>query len=107
MAQITIDNAESGREIPANQGDELTIRLDEIPTSGYRWVLEDHDPSVLRIDGDDYTPPPGDRLGGGGTRSFRFKVVGAGRSGLRLARRRPWDADSTAASFEVVIDSTH
>lgn len=105
MAEIDLELADAGRSRAAAPGDLVIVRLDETPTSGYRWELDSHDPAVLQPDGDDYDPPPGDTLGGGGTRKFRFKVIRSGTSPLKLIRRRPWDADSEVEAFETTIDA--
>ena len=105
MAKISLDGIETGRRIPARRGDVLSVRLDETPTSGYRWELDDHDAAVLAPEGDDFRPASGSTMGGGGTRQFRFKVIGSGTSPLKLVRRRPWDADSVAETFEATIEA--
>ena len=106
MAEIDLDKTDIGRPRAAHPGDVLTVRLDETPTSGYRWELDAHDPGVLQPLDDDYTPASGDLMGGGGTRVFRFEVVGFGTSPLKLIRRRPWDAASVVEEFETTIDAS-
>jgi predicted secreted protein len=43
-------------------------------------------------------------VGGGGTRELRFKVVGPGDGGLKLTRRRAWEADRSGVErFDATI----
>jgi len=107
VTQIDLDKGDIGRPRSVRTGDTLTLRLDETPTSGYRWELDSHDPAVLQPDGDDFEPPSGDTLGGGGTREFRFKVISSGTSSLKLIRRRPWDANSEVEAFETTISAAN
>jgi inhibitor of cysteine peptidase len=106
LAEIDLDGNVTGRSIAARPGDVLILRLEETPTSGYRWELDDHDPGVLAPAGDEFSPDSGDTMGGGGIRRFRFTVVGPGISPLKLVRRRPWAADSVVEAFEATVDAT-
>ena len=106
MAHIELDQTDAGRSRPAAPGDAITLELDEIPTSGYRWELNGYDPSVLEPDGDDFSPATDGRLGGGGTRRFRFQVVRSGTSQLKFVRRRAWDPRGAVETFETTIEVT-
>jgi inhibitor of cysteine peptidase len=104
MAEVLIGLAEAGGTVTAAPGDSIVVRLDETPTSGYRWGVETFDPAVLEPAGDEFTPAADSALGGGGTHEFRFRVVGAGEAVLRLMRRRSWEAYSPEAdAYEVTI----
>jgi inhibitor of cysteine peptidase len=104
MAEVVIDLSGSGTSVVAAPGDNVVIRLDETPTSGYRWAVDSFDGSVLETAGDEFTPAAESMLGGGGIREFRFRVVGPGDGRLKLTRRRAWETDSPAAeSFEATI----
>lgn len=106
MAQINLDRSDDGGARSASPGDVMVIRLDETPTSGYRWQVDECDPAVLRSAGDEFRPTGGAGIGGGGTREFRFAVVGPGRGGVRLALRRTWESESPAADqFEATINA--
>ena len=72
------------------------VRLDETPTSGYRWEVQGFEASVLQPAGDASVRAGSDRIGGAGHREFRFDVVGPGRCGLRLICRRSWEPESAA-----------
>jgi inhibitor of cysteine peptidase len=104
MAEVVIDSSGTGSSVVAAPGDIVVVRLDEMPTSGYRWAVDSFDSGVMEAAGDDFTPAADSALGGGGTREFRFRVVGPGEGGLKLTRRRAWETDSPdAESFEATI----
>lgn len=100
MAEVVLDRASAGQTLSVASGDTVVVRVDETPTSGYRWEVADFDPTVLKLDDDAFTPAAGDRVGGGGRHEFRFRVVGPGETGLRLMQRRSWEPE-TAATDEL------
>jgi inhibitor of cysteine peptidase len=106
MKTIRLDAADAGRARPAALGDMIEVALDETPTSGYRWEVETLNPGVLSASGDAFDPSTSGRMGGGGVHVFRFEVVGAGSSPVRLILRRPWDQGSVADAFEATIEAT-
>jgi inhibitor of cysteine peptidase len=97
LAEIILDKTNAGRSVCVAPGDSVLLRLDEIPTSGYRWEVRDCDPAVLQLASDDFVRSETAGLGGGGQREFRFDVVGPGQTELRLACRRSWEPESDAA----------
>jgi len=106
MAEITLDMADTGRSRRAAPGDLVIVRLEETPTSGYRWEVGAFDPAVLEPEGDDFAPSTGAGIGGGGTREFRFRVVGLGADTLSLVRRRAWEPDTQPVeAFEATVQA--
>jgi inhibitor of cysteine peptidase len=104
---IILDQSDAGRTRSVRPGDVVTIRLDETPTSGHRWMVEEIDPGVLDPAGDDFVPPAGAGRGGRGTRELRFRVLGPGPTRVRLALRRPWEGTAPVARrYETTIDAT-
>jgi inhibitor of cysteine peptidase len=105
VGTIEVDEGSAARPHAAAPGDHVVIRLAETPTSGYRWRLDEYDPAVLRPTGDEFVPAADARTGGGGTREFRFDVVGTERSDVVLSLRRAWETDSAAAQhFQTKIN---
>jgi inhibitor of cysteine peptidase len=105
MTEIGLDQTDAGRAQAAAPGDTVVVALDETPTSGYRWTVDAFEPAVLAAAGDEYIPSSS-ALGGGGVHRFRFEVVGASSSRIRLILRRPWDPDSIVDTFETTIEAT-
>jgi inhibitor of cysteine peptidase len=107
MAEVTLERDGAGTSLSVAPGDSVLVRLDEIPTSGYRWEVKEFDATVLQPVGDDFIPASGGAVGGGGQHEFRFRVVGPGKSELRLVRRRPWEPETAAVDeLEATIDAT-
>ncbi|HEX4737214.1 MAG TPA: protease inhibitor I42 family protein [Allosphingosinicella sp.] len=65
-------------------GDTVTVRLDEAPTTGFRWNVEPSDPP-LRLESDRFEPPPPPLLGGSGSHSWTFRAVAHGAARLVFA----------------------
>jgi inhibitor of cysteine peptidase len=103
MAVIELGIADAGRVVEALPGDEVVVRLDEAPTSGYRWEPDPGPPPSPQPQSDEYAPPAAG-LGGTGIRSFRFLVGGPGTTTIRLVHRRAWEpAIQATGSFEVTV----
>ncbi len=90
-----MDEKDDGSQVELDQGQDLVVTLRSNPSTGYRWEVVEIDESILGQIGEaQYTPsdPRKSPLPGqGGTETFRFKVIGLGRTALRLAYQRPWE----------------
>lgn len=103
MATLTIDRSDEGATVVADRGDTIEIRLDENPTTGFRWAVEDHD-RRLPLEGSEFSPAAGNRIGTGGTRILRFKAAAPGVVRLELRLRREWEGNaSTRDRFALTI----
>lgn len=92
----------NGKEIFPAVRDTIRIQLEETPTSGYTWLLQNQ-PDGMQIIEDKYK---GDEAAIGGTRIHEF--VGsfeenAQKSELILKKSRPWDQEHATAQFVVQI----
>ncbi|HEX9236706.1 MAG TPA: protease inhibitor I42 family protein [Actinomycetota bacterium] len=106
MAEVALSKAEAGGVSAARVGDDVSVRLEEIPTSGYRWELEHVDHQVLAPAGDEFIAEGAGR-GAGGDRVFRFHVAKPGRTDVRLKRWRPWEGDTSVVErFEATVEAT-
>ena len=107
MGQVTITEAQTGSTVPAMVGDVIAVVLPEIPTSGYRWSLENGNEDELEPVDSAFHPAEGAGLDGGGTRVFRFEVRGPGRAHIRLKLWRAWEGErSIRERFEAWVSST-
>lgn len=97
--ELTKDDAGGTRG--ARVGDEITVVLDENPTTGYRWHTET-DTSLLQLIGDEYQGPQ-HPVGAGGTRRLTFATLRPGSARLHLVNRRSWE-QSAVAEYEVAVD---
>jgi inhibitor of cysteine peptidase len=81
-------------EADANQrrrvavGEEVTLRLAENPSTGFRWSEPDYDPNVLQYSSSEYETG-GTRPGAAGVRVVRLRAIAPGESWVRLRSGRP------------------
>lgn len=105
---LTADN--DGETITLKVGQEFTIALKSNPSTGYGWeAIPLPEPVVEQVGEATYTPDENSdrRVGVGGTSTFRFKAVAAGKGPLKLVYRRPWErnvAPATSFSVKLVVE---
>jgi inhibitor of cysteine peptidase len=84
MPTITLSRADDGRSVELGVGDTVVLRLEENPTTGYQWALDQDSGDVLALRASDDVGSPGSAVGGGGERAFTFTASKAGRATARL-----------------------
>jgi predicted secreted protein len=106
VAEVKLTGGESGATRDVKVGDEVVVVLDDpAPTSGFRWDIEDA-PANLERAGDEFEAAPNSRIGGGGTRTFRFRVSAPGSGRIALRRWRSWEGEGSVADrFDATIDA--
>jgi inhibitor of cysteine peptidase len=103
---MELGKADAGQVRDAVVGDEITLRLAENPSTGFRWTEPEHDPTVLKYLGSEYQSG-GIRPGAAGTRIMRFRAVTPGRTRIRLRSVRPTVPGAPGESdYEVSINVT-
>lgn len=104
MRQILLTLADSGKSLELAEGERVTIRLPENPTTGYLWQTEATGEEVVSLVGRE-PGPPGVGVGGGREVSFIFEARGLGEARVRLKRGRSWVADESGIDrrFEVGV----
>lgn len=100
---MNLTQHDSGTSRSVRVGEEITVALDENPTTGYRWHSE-VDGARLALTADGYEGPTRP-MGAGGTRRLTFTPLQPGPAQLRLVNRRAWE-DKVAAEFTVMLDVT-
>ncbi len=104
MAAKDLTQADNGKTVLARSGDQLVLRLDENPTTGYLWVLEGDVGPVLEVLDAQYVQTAAAGIGGGGQRVWTLKAKNTGSVGLLMKLRRAWEGDkSIVKRFEVTI----
>jgi inhibitor of cysteine peptidase len=99
-ASVLLTAADLHRHIDLRVGQEIEVRLEANPTTGYRWQVVRGAPAVLdSLEEGTYAPAPTapGTVGGGGTVAWRFRAARAGHDSFQLAYRRPWEPDSAPA----------
>lgn len=87
----------------------LKVVLEENPTTGYTWALDEYDNKVLRLDNDSYeTTGKEGTLGAGGIHTYNFTGLKEGDVTLIFRYYRSWESKDTAIDvreFKVALDS--
>lgn len=104
MQEIELTENDQGRTCNIIQGDSITIRIPEIPTTGYRWAVSEFNDQVIMFKGSNYSISPEAQIGGGGSRIIRFLAISPGQSNLILKLEREWDKDNAIKFFEISIN---
>lgn len=107
MAELTLKESDGGRSFTIQQCERVVIRLEENPTTGYRWAIDEIAGDALELEGDSFELPEDSGLGGGGRRTFRFRAVSPGTSRIQLKYWRSWEGERSiekrfSATVEVV-----
>ena len=104
MPDLTLTEQDSGKSTKVPVGTRVNIRLQENPTTGYRWSLRDFKSEFLALESDEYESATGSGIGGGGIRHFLFVAKAAGTTMITLKNMRAWESEEQAAkTFSVVI----
>jgi inhibitor of cysteine peptidase len=98
--RVNLTQDDSGVPRDVRLGDEITVALDENPTTGYRWH-PDIDTARLQLTGDQYQGSERP-TGASGTRRMTFAPLQAGSARLHLVKRRSWE-QAVVAEFEVAL----
>lgn len=99
---IALDARADGTRVKLKLGETFTLRLEENPSTGYRWRLEADGAPALELDGDQYEAPPRATVGGPGHHQWRFRAVAAGSAAVQLSYRRSFGA--RARAFTVAVE---
>ncbi len=91
MVKRLVVNKDFKNPVEANLGDDIEIQLDENISTGYSWILEEGDLSILEMVNSSYVDSQGTALGRPGTRILHFRVKSRGIQQIVLILRRVWE----------------
>jgi len=81
-------------EIKVNVGHDFTIKLEGIPTAGYRWEILSANESFRLIKLlNTYWTEDKSLVGAPGIQNFVFKALSIGSLTIAFRHRRPWEKD--------------
>jgi predicted secreted protein len=105
MNQISIDQEDNNKTFDAKVGDTIIITVKENPGTGYRWKPE-IDEEIFLIEDSKYLIDPGSQIGGGGSRTFTFRVRSPGKTEIHLDLKREWEKEKNPIDqFAVFIQA--
>ena len=99
--RLTIDDNESGIEI--STGDTFEVILQGNPTTGFSWIVESGDASIVEVTGEPAYEPESDLVGAGGEFTFVFEGKSPGTTTLELAYRRSFETAPPEQTFTVTV----
>ncbi|MDU9405562.1 protease inhibitor I42 family protein [Pseudomonas sp. zfem004] len=91
--QRTVElDAESECPTRLQVGQNMTLSLPSNPSTGYRWLLQNPAPEILRALGPEVYSSPEEAgiVGSGGISTWRFQAKAAGEGHLILVYQQPW-----------------
>ncbi|UHG90293.1 protease inhibitor I42 family protein [Spirosoma oryzicola] len=93
MKTIQVTDSVSQETIAVAEGDQIELRLEENPTTGYRWEITQINNEQLTIVNNAYTLYESAGIGGGGIRTVHIHVLRVGTGQLVLENRQSWSND--------------
>ena len=103
MTRSIVTEDHDRAELHLHVGDELVIRLEAIPGTGYSWVVSGPGGGILQQVGEPrFEKADQKTMGGAEKQVLTFRVESAGKQTLELEYRRAWEKPGTAKkSFSV------
>ena len=106
MATQGLTAADDGSSVTVAPGDEIAVRLDESPTTGFRWEIDVLEGPLEQI-ADEREIAPDTAPGGGSVRVCRFRAGERGAGRIALKNRREWEGDASITErFSVRVTVT-
>lgn len=100
---IVADEGQNGATIYVNKSAEITLKLNENPTTGYQWNLTASPGLSLTNDTYVRSDTSGKLMGAGGTRIWDLAASGTGTQTIHAVYRRSWEP---LTGNETVFDMT-
>jgi len=91
MPTPTLDESDNGRTVAMVPGGDLIVSLPGNPTTGYNWEVSVANPSVVKESQPVAYMASSNLVGSGGTYTFQYRAVKAGRTDITFLYRRSWE----------------
>ncbi len=111
MSDYTVTNSDRGKTLTLKAGQSLTLRLNENPTTGYRWMIPVFDAQLIQLTDDRFEPTATASkpmmMGAGGQRILVLQANRPGTIQINLENKQSWDLESPSAeSFDLTVKIT-
>jgi inhibitor of cysteine peptidase len=114
MSDYTVTNSDRGKTVTLKAGQSLILRLNENPTTGYRWMIPVFDAQLIQLMDDRFEPTvtankPINKpiMGAGGQRILVLQANRPGTIHLNLENKQSWNLNSPSAeSFALTVHIT-
>ena len=110
QAAVIATAKDDGRTVSLRRGQELELKLQANPSTGYGWAVAHAPEPVLTQEGQpSYRTKvtPGSNVGASGIETWRFRAAQTGRRTLRMEYRRPWEREvppGAALTLRIVVE---
>ena len=103
-SSVSLTEEDNGKDVELSKGDTMFVTLPANLTTGYTWIAESFEPSILKPVGNPQFKPDSLNLGAGGSMKFQFEAVASGATSVSLFYRRRWEKDAQPSrTFHVEI----
>ncbi len=110
MSDYTVTNSDRGKTVTLKAGQSLILRLNENPTTGYRWMIPVFDAQLIQLTDDRFEPTVTANkpiMGAGGQRILVLQANRPGTIHLNLENKQSWNLNSPSAeSFALTVHIT-
>lgn len=104
LAKLMLTREDSGTAVVATPGTEIVIRLDENPTTGYAWTVDEVDEGIVTIADNGPSQPEEALVGAGGVHTFTVTAHSEGTTEVRLKHWRSWEGEpSVIERYRVTV----
>jgi predicted secreted protein len=97
-------SADSNTSIAVHKGDTIEVQLEETPTAGYSWEIDNMDSNIFELQSSDYKLNNEAGIGGGGMRTMLFLVKNSGSGNIKLKNSQRWSGD-VYKQFELNVNA--
>jgi len=91
---IELDADDDAAEIEMEVEEEILVKLEANPTTGYTWAVDSDVDGSLRLVGEIEFESESNLAGAGGKQMLRFKALTPGEGNLTLIYHRPFEPDA-------------
>lgn len=101
---VVLTASDSGSKVSLQQGQSISVSLQENSTTGYIWEIVPGSELLLAEQGTSQFVADSNAIGSGGVRTFKFMAIASGNCTLKLIYHQPWMTSvAPAQTFEVSI----
>jgi inhibitor of cysteine peptidase len=98
--ELILNDTDNGHTVEVGLQSIVTVRLEEMPTTGYLWEIETAEGLKMISDSFEIS---GDAIGAGGVRVFQFCASDKGSHKLSIKNWRNWEGEGSKVDRFCVI----